>query len=85
MGHFADLLVLGWAPAENEEVAATGWSAGAGWADAPDLPGRRNAFGCIGLLVMAVLLAGLVLIAALYSTVPAPIDDPGEAQATEAA
>jgi DnaJ-like protein len=75
----------GWSPAENEEVAATGWSAGAGWADAPDLPGRRNAFGCIGLLVMAVLLAGLVLIAALYSTVPAPVDDPAEAQATEAA
>ena len=74
-----------WSPAENAEVAAAAWSAGAGLADAPDLPGRRNAFGCIGLLVMAVLLAGLVLIAALYSTVPQPVDDPAEAQATEAA
>ncbi|HKO34596.1 MAG TPA: J domain-containing protein [Candidatus Limnocylindria bacterium] len=73
-----------WSSAENAEVAAAAWSAGAGWADAPDLPGRRNAFGCVGLLVLAVLLAGLVLIAALYSTVPEPVDDPAEAQAAEA-
>ncbi|HET9539271.1 MAG TPA: DnaJ domain-containing protein [Candidatus Limnocylindria bacterium] len=70
-----------WSPAENAEVAASAWSAGAGWADAPDLPGRRNAFGCVGLMVIAVLLAGLVLIAALYSTVPEPVNDQ-EAQAT---
>lgn len=76
---------VSWSPAENAEVAAAAWSAGVGWADAPDLPGRRNAFGCVGLLVLAVLLAGLVLIAALYSTVPQPVDDPAEAQATEAA
>ena len=73
-----------WSPADNAEVAPAAWSAGAGSADAPDVPERRNAFGCIGLMVMAVLLAGLVLIAALYSTVPEPADDPAEARATEA-
>jgi curved DNA-binding protein CbpA len=73
----------GWSPAENAEVAASAWSAGAGWADAPDLPGRRTAFGCVRLLVIAVLLAGLVLIAALYSTVPEPANEQ-EAQDTSA-
>ena len=70
-----------WSPAENAEVAAAAWSAGAGWTDAPDLPGRRSAFGCIGLMVMAVLLAGLVLIAALYPTIPGGVDDPTDQEA----
>jgi curved DNA-binding protein CbpA len=75
-----------WRPAENAEVAAASWSAGAGWTDPPDLPGQRSAFGCIGLMVTAVLLAGLVLIAALYSTVPDLGSDPAdqEAQSTSA-
>ena len=75
-----------WNPAENAEVAAASWSAGAGWTDAPDALGRRSAFGCIGLMLMVVMLAGLVLIAALYSTVPDPGSDPAdqEAQVTSA-
>ena len=73
-------------PAENAEVAAASWSAGPGRTDAPDLRGRRSAFGCIGLMLLVVLLAGLVLIAALYSAVPDPSGDPAdqEAQATSA-
>jgi len=75
-----------WRSAENAEVAAAAWTAGAGWADAPDQAGRRNAFGCVGVLVLAVLLAGVVLIAALYPTVPGLLDDAADqdAQATAA-
>jgi len=87
-GHWgaARTTTTSWSPAENAEVAAASWSAGPSWPDAPDLPGRRSAFGCIGLMVMVVLLAGLVLIAALYSTVPDPGSDPADqdAQATSA-
>jgi DnaJ-class molecular chaperone len=54
----------------HDEVTAPTWAGGFGRADAPELPGRRSAFGCLVLMVMAVLLAGLVLIGALYSTVP---------------
>ena len=67
-------------------MAAPTWSGGAGRADASETPGRRSAFGCLVLMVMVVLVAGLVLIAALYPTVPGPLNDPGdrEAQVTTA-
>ena len=75
-----------WTPAESAEVAAASWSVDAGWADAPEMPGRRSAFGCIGLMVMAVLLAGLILIAALYPAIPGQMDEPTdrEAQSSQA-
>ena len=73
-------------PANDAEMAAPLWSGGAGWTADPDTPGRRSAFGCIGLMVLLVLVVGLVLIAALYPTVPGSLNDPGdrEAQVTTA-
>jgi curved DNA-binding protein CbpA len=73
-----------WRPSEEADMAAAVWSAGGGWADASDLPERRGAFGCIGVMVLMVLVAGLILIGALYPTVPNPITDPGEVQASSA-
>jgi curved DNA-binding protein CbpA len=73
-----------WNRAKDAEVAAATWSGGAGWADSPDVSGRRSAFGCIWLLVIAVLLAGLILIAALYPTVPDSVTDPAGGQSTTA-
>ena len=75
-----------WSPAKESQMAAPTWSGGAGRADASETPGRRSAFGCLVLMVMVVLVAGLVLIAALYPTVPGPLNDPGdrEAQVTTA-
>jgi len=75
----------GWSRAENAEVAPAAWPAGAARIDA-DPPERRSAFGCFALMLVAVVVAGLVLIAALYSTVPDPVNDPAdqEAHATSA-
>ena len=66
----------GWSPARESEMAAPTWPGSAGWADASDTPSGRGAFGCLALMVLVVLLAGLVLIAALYPTVPNPGSDP---------
>lgn len=71
----------GWRAADSPDAAPAAWSTGAGWADAPDLPGRRSAFGCFALMLVAVVLAGLILIGALYSTVPDPVNDPADQEA----
>ena len=87
-GHWgaANTATASWSPARETEVAPPTWSGGAGSADAPDAPGRRNEFGCVLLVVLAVLVAGLVLVAALYPNVPNPLSDPvdRDAQVTTA-
>ena len=69
-------------PAEEAEVVTAAWAARGSWTEAEDLPGRRRQFGCVGLLLLAVVVAGLIFIAALYPNVP----DPGnqEVQASAA-
>jgi curved DNA-binding protein CbpA len=71
-----------WQPAEESEVVTAAWRAAGGWTEAADLPGRQRQFGCVGLLLLAVLVAGLIFISALYPNVP----DPGnqEVQASAA-
>jgi len=71
-----------WRPAEEAEKVTATWSAGGAWTEGADLPGRRSQFGCVGILLLAVLVAGLILIAALYPNIP----DPGnqEVQASSA-
>lgn len=73
-----------WRPAEEADMAAAVWSAGGGWNESSELPGRRGAFGCIGVMVLMVLVAGLILVAALYPNVPELLTDPGEVQASSA-
>ncbi|HEX6475345.1 MAG TPA: DnaJ domain-containing protein [Candidatus Limnocylindria bacterium] len=73
-----------WRPAEEADMAAAVWFSGGGWSDAADLPDRRSAFGCIGVMVLMVLVAGLILIAALYPDVPDLFTDPAEVQESSA-
>ena len=73
-----------WRPAEEADMAAAVWSSGGGWSDVPDLPKRRGAFGCIGVMVLMVLVAGFILIAALYPSFPNFINQPADVQASAA-
>ena len=59
-------------PSEEAEVVSAAWPAGGSWTEAEDLPGRRRQFGCVGLLLLAVLVAGLIFISALYPNLPDP-------------
>lgn len=69
-----------------------GWSGQPAWtasgepwagAGAPAV-GRRASFGCIGLLLIAVLISGLVLVSALNPGLPGPFDQGTEAQQSTA-
>ena len=71
-----------WRPAEEADLAAAVWSTGGGWSDAPDAPERRGALGCIGVMALVVVVAGLILIAALYPNLPDLLTDPAEVQAS---
>ena len=73
-----------WHPAEEADMAAAVWSAGGGWSDAPEGPTRRGAFGCIGVMVLMILVAGFILIAALYPSFPDFINQPADVQASAA-
>ncbi len=73
-----------WRSAEEADTATAVWSAGGGWTDGSELPERRGAFGCIGVMVLMVLVAGLVLIAALYPNVSDLFTEPAEVQESSA-
>jgi curved DNA-binding protein CbpA len=73
-----------WRPAEEADMAAVAWSSDGGWNGASDQPDRRAAFGCIGVMVLMVLVAGLILIAALYPNLPDLFTGPAEVHASTA-